>query len=109
LPIQKNNRCVALKKDLNTCTPKPYLEAPKKMGVRNARFENKLDDTGKTILDALQGINRHLAIINGRLEMLLLSDLPEYVLSDLIKAYQAEQDASQIVHGLNLFCHKSFY
>lgn len=79
------------------------------MGVRNSRLEDTPDDTGKTILDALQGINRHLAMINGRLEMLLLSDLPEYVLSDLIKAYQAEQEASQIVHGLNLFCHKSFY
>lgn len=79
------------------------------MGIKNASFEDTMDDTGETILNALQVINRHLAVINGRLEMLLLSDLPEYVMSDLIKAYQAEKEASQIVHGLNLFCHKSFY
>ena len=47
-------------------------------------------------------------MINGRLEILLLSDLPEYVTADLVKAYQAEQEASQIVRNLNIFCHKTF-
>ena len=66
------------------------------------------EDTGKTILAALQGINTYLAMINGRLEMLMQSNLPDYVMADLVKAYQAEQEASQILHSLNLFCHKTF-
>ena len=61
---------------------------------------------GNTILDGLQGVNAHLAMINSRLEMLLLSDLPEYIMADLVKVYQAEQEASQIVHSLNIYCHK---
>ena len=68
----------------------------------------KTDDTGKIILDGLQGINRYLAMINNRLEMLLRSDLPEYVKPDLVNMIQAEQEASQILRGLSLFCHKQF-
>ena len=60
-----------------------------------------------TILAGIQGINKYLAMINSGLEVLLLSDLPEYMMSDLIRLYQAEQEASQIVHKLNLFCHRS--
>ncbi len=66
------------------------------------------NDTGRTILDTLQAINRPLAMINGRLEMLIHSDLPEYVISDLVQVYKAEQEVSQIVRSLNLFCHKTF-
>jgi hypothetical protein len=62
---------------------------------------------GNTILDGLQGVNAHLAMINSRLETLLLSDLPEYVMADLVRVYQAEQEASQIVHSLNIYCHKN--
>lgn len=28
-------------------------------------------------------------------------------MADLVKAYQAEQEASQVVRGLNIFCHKT--
>ena len=66
------------------------------------------DETGKTILNGLQGINRYLAVINSRLEMLLLSDLPEYVKSDLVNMVQAEREASQILQSLRLLCHKQF-
>ena len=66
------------------------------------------DETMKPILDGLQGINRYLAMINNRLEMLLLSDLPDYVMTDLVKVYQAEEEASQIVRSLNIYCHKAF-
>lgn len=61
----------------------------------------------ETIFDALQGINRYLSMVNGRLEILLLSDLPEYVKSDLVMAYEAEKEASRIVRSLNIFCHKN--
>ena len=71
-------------------------------------YKESSDETGKTILNALQGINSYLAMINGRLEMLMQSNLPDYVMVDLVKAYQAEQEASQILHSLNLFCHKTF-
>lgn len=68
----------------------------------------KTDDTGETIMDALQTINRTLATINGRVEILLNAALPEYAISDLIQIYEAEKEVSQIVHNLNLFCHKRF-
>ena len=61
-----------------------------------------------TIIEGLQGINTYLAMINGRLETLLLSDLPDYIKADLVKIYQAEEEASQIVRSLNIFCHKHF-
>jgi len=64
-------------------------------------------DVEKTILEGIKGINRYLAMINSGLEVLLFSDLPDYVMPDLIRLYQAEQEASQIVHTLNLFCHKT--
>jgi len=66
------------------------------------------DETVKPIIDGIQGINRYLAMINSRLEMLLLSDLPDYVMADLVKVYQAEEEASQIVRSLNIYCHKTF-
>jgi hypothetical protein len=66
------------------------------------------EDVGKTILEALQGLNKYLATINGRLEVMLLSYPPEYIRADLINLYQAEQEASQIVRHLNCICHKSF-
>ena len=72
------------------------------------QVQKQPEATGKIILDGLQGINRYLAIINSRLEMLLLSDLPDYVKSDLANMIQAEQEASQILHNLNLYCHKQF-
>lgn len=68
--------------------------------------QEKPDAIAKMILDGLHGINKYLAIINGRLEMLMLSDLPEYIKSDLVNMVQAEQEASQILRSLNLFCHK---
>ncbi|WP_319524583.1 hypothetical protein [uncultured Desulfosarcina sp.] len=70
--------------------------------------QNATDETVKPIIDGLQGINRYLAMINNRIEMLLLSDLPDYVMTDLIKLYQAEEEASQIVRSLNIYCHKTF-
>lgn len=70
--------------------------------------QNTTDETVKPILDGLQGINRYLAMINSRLEMLLLSDLPDYVMTDLVKVYQAEEEASRIVRSLNIYCHKTF-
>ena len=64
------------------------------MGRDNLQFTDRPGDTGETIQCALQALNKYLAMINGRLEILLLSDLPEYVTADLVKAYQAEQEAS---------------
>lgn len=61
----------------------------------------------ETLLNGLGGINQYLALINSRLETLLLSDLPDYVMSDLVKAYQAEEEASQIVRSLKIYCHKT--
>jgi len=66
------------------------------------------NETVETILNGLRGIDRYLAMINNRLEMLLLSDLPEYIMADLVKVYQAEEEASQIVRSLNIYCHKTF-
>jgi DNA integrity scanning protein DisA with diadenylate cyclase activity len=74
----------------------------------HSQRQDGTDVTGETIQEALQALNKYLAMINGRLEILLLLDLPEYVTADLVKAYQAEQEASQIVRGLNIFCHKTF-
>ena len=71
-------------------------------------IQEKPDAIGEILLNGLQSINKYLAIINSRLELLLLSDLPDYVKSDLVNMVQAEQEASQIVRGLNLFCHKQF-
>ena len=62
----------------------------------------------KTILEGIQGINKYLAVINGGLEILLLSDLPDYAKSDLAMLYQAEKEASQIVRNLSIFYHKTF-
>ena len=58
--------------------------------------------------EGIQGINKYLAVINGGLEILLLSDLPDYVKSDLAMLYQAEKEASQIVRNLSIFYHKTF-
>ena len=68
--------------------------------------QEKPEAIGETILDGLQGINRYMAIINSRLEMLLLSDLPDYVKSDLVNMVQAEQEATQILRNLSIHCHK---
>ena len=65
------------------------------------------DDPLDTLLNGLGGINQYLAVINSRLETLLLSDLPDYVMSDLVKVYQAEAEASQIVRSLKIYCHKT--
>lgn len=78
------------------------------MGEDNMQVNDGPGDTGETIQGALQMLNKYLAMINGRLEILLLSDLPEYVKTDLVTVYQAEQEASQIVRDLNFFCHKTF-
>jgi len=64
------------------------------------------DAIGKVILDGLHAIDKHLAIINSRLEMLLHTNLPDYVKSDLVNMAKAEQAASQILRNLSLFCHK---
>lgn len=64
-------------------------------------------ETGRTIQEALKGIDKYLAMMNGRLEVLIMSDLPEYVKTDLATLYEAEQAASQILKGLSIFCHKS--
>ena len=70
--------------------------------------EAKINDVkGKTIIEGLQGINAYLAMISSRLEMLLLSDLPEYIMADLVNVYQAEEEASQIVRSLKIYCHKN--
>jgi hypothetical protein len=79
-----------------------------RMGPDKLAREDGSGDTGETIQGALRMLNTYLAMINNRLEILLLSDLPEYVMADLVKAHQAEQEASQIVRGLNIFCHKTF-
>ncbi len=65
------------------------------------------EDPLNTILNGLQGINQYLALINTRLEPLLLSDLPDYVMADLVKVYQAEAEASQIVRSLKIYCHRT--
>lgn len=78
------------------------------MGEDNMKVNDGAGDTGETIQGALQMLNKYLSMINGRLEILLLSDLPEYVKTDLVTVYQAEQEASQIVRDLNFFCHKTF-
>lgn len=69
-------------------------------------MQEKADDTGKTIMNALQTMNRTLAVINGRVEILLNSALPEYAFPDLIQIFEAEKEVSQIAHNLSLFCHK---
>ena len=71
-------------------------------GLRRPRAE-----TGTTLLSALQMTNRYLAVIRGRIDTLLQADLPEYVKSDLAMVCQAEQEASQIVRGMTIFCHKN--
>jgi hypothetical protein len=65
------------------------------------------EDHGTAILEGLRGINAYLAMINSRLETLMLSDLPDYVTADLLKVYQAEEQASHIVRGLNIYCLKN--
>ena len=60
----------------------------------------------QTIRDALNELDKYLAMMNGRLERLLMSDLPDAVMADLITIYQAEREASQILHALNIFCQK---
>lgn len=64
-------------------------------------------DPCTTILNALQGMNKYLAAINGRIEVLLLSDAPEYMRSDMMAVYQAERELSRIVRSLTIYCHKA--
>ena len=64
------------------------------------------DDTGKKMLDALQAANTYLAMIHSRIETLLHTEIPEYVKSDLALVYRAEQEVSQIVRSMTIFCHK---
>jgi hypothetical protein len=64
-------------------------------------------DTRDTIMTGLQGIDRYLAMINSRMEILMFADLPEYVMSDLTQVYQAEQEASQIVRSIKILCRTS--
>jgi hypothetical protein len=66
------------------------------------------ENHGTKILDGLRGINAYLAMINNRLETLMLSDLPDYITADLVKVYQAEEEASHIVRSLNIYCLKHF-
>lgn len=61
------------------------------------------ETTRNTIVDGLQGINNYLAMINSRVEILLLADPPEYLLSDLIGIYQAEKEAIRIVHSMKFY------
>jgi hypothetical protein len=68
---------------------------------------NYSSDTKELVVSGLQGVNNYLAMINNRLEVLLLTDLPEYVKTDLIKAYQAEQEASLIIQNLKVLCQTS--
>ena len=68
---------------------------------------NTTEESLETLLNGLGGINQYLAVINSRLETLLLSDLPDYIMSDLVKVYQAEEEASQIVRSLKIYCHKT--
>jgi uncharacterized protein YeeX (DUF496 family) len=70
------------------------------------QIQEKPDAIEKKILDGLHGINKHLAIINSRLELLLLANLPDYVKSDLSCMAKSEQEASQILHSLSLLCHR---
>ena len=82
------------------------------MSLRNSRkgtamqIQEKPDVIGKMILDGLHSIDKYLAVINSRLEMLLISNLPDYVKSDLVNMASAEREASQILHNLSLLCHK---
>ena len=68
---------------------------------------NTTEESLEPLLNGLGGINQYLAIINSRLETLLLSDLPDYIMSDLVKVYQAEEEASQIVRSLKIYCQKA--
>ena len=70
-------------------------------------MEKQSEDPKGTILNALHGIDQHLAVINCRLDVLLQSNLPEYVKADLQTVHQAERAVSQIVRRLNLFCHNT--
>ena len=78
------------------------------MGANELISPPEPDQNGKIILDALEGVVRNLSMINARLELLLNTDPPEFVKSDLIRAYEAERHASQIVRNLTIFCHKNF-
>lgn len=45
-------------------------------------------------------MNRHLATIKGRVEILLLADCPEHIKPDLITVSNAEHEISQIARSL---------
>ncbi len=60
---------------------------------------------GEQIIDILQIINRYLAILNGRLEVMMQMDLSDYMKTDLTRMYEAENEISQLVRTLNIFCH----
>ena len=53
-------------------------------------------------LEALHSMNRHLATIKGRVEILLLSGCPEYIQSDLVTISKAELEISQINRSLTI-------
>lgn len=79
------------------------------MQEHNARFTvEKCDEAEFFILEALQGINKSLAIVNERLEKLLLSEVPDYIKFDLDEAYKAETNAQQMMLRLILRCLKDF-
>jgi hypothetical protein len=64
--------------------------------------ENSMDDSMQTCLDALYAMNRYLATIKGRVEILLLADCPDHIKPDLATVGKAEKEISQIVRSLTL-------
>ena len=57
------------------------------------------------ISNGLNRINHYLAMIKDRLEILMLTDLPAHIMTDLIEVYQAEREASEIVRSIKVLCH----
>lgn len=52
-------------------------------------------------------MNRHLAVIKGRVEIILLAGCPEYIKSDLITVSDAEREITQLARCLTVVLTKS--
>lgn len=60
---------------------------------------NSMDDSINTYLNALHVMNRYLATIKDRVEILLLAGCPDHIQSDLVTVAKAEREISQIVRS----------
>lgn len=66
-----------------------------------------MGDSVGTYLEALGAMNRYLAVIKGRVEIILLAGCPEYIQSDLITVSDAEREITQLVRCLSMALTKS--